>query len=399
MEKQSNKHPSFYILSTLFILDLIFIILGYCLDFSSNSFYQSLSFSILVVDIFLSFILVVVEFLSLRFDRTASKETLYSTIFLFVSFFFSKDTFYAYDTLGWGYGDILPKIYVSINQLCLLGYVFFTFLFYQNNYQTKKYHFIHLFSFIFGIILTIIFSIFDLYYGLLVVSIIVVIYVLYFLIRYLIQTKNKPDYLVALYVGVIIFVISTMIIMNVLATYNPKLIGATSIIAAITMISYIFIYLDFVLKHTRAHYQFEDKEKEINEKKSHKMKVTCFHTFGALYDDIPLKFPSKKAKELFALLIVLNGPSLTMDKAITYLWPDKDVDKAKTLYRNTIMKLRDYFKEIKCNILTFKRGEIFIDTSIVECDYYDVIAHKNPYDGSPLLPEYDWSLEFENIFK
>ena len=55
--------------------------------------------------------------------------------------------------------------------------------------------------------------------------------------------------------------------------------------------------------------------------------------------------------------------------------------------------------EIKCNNITFKRAETYLDTSNIECDYYDVINKKEKYDNSPLMPEYDWSLEFENILK
>ena len=179
--------------------------------------------------------------------------------------------------------------------------------------------------------------------------------------------------------------------------FEHDFIGVNALLNIIVSVSYILIYVHFLLSRTSEAYQYEDRIKEEESKKSRVMRVSCFQCFDCYYDDVHLVFPSKKAKEYFALLVILKGKSLTIDKAITYLWPDKDVEKAKVLYRNTIMKLRHYFKSINYNALTFKRGETLIDISSIRCDYYDVIDGKKDYDGSPLMPEYDWSLDFETF--
>lgn len=241
------------------------------------------------------------------------------------------------------------------------------------------------------------FIIFDLSYVLLGIYISIIVYVIYFIFIYQKEFQKKDNNIPAY--------ISTMLLLMTMSSlpfsliYNGvnSFLGSESFFLVGVTIGYILIYTHFIINRTKISYSLEDHIKEEERIKSHKMKVTCFHAFDCYYNDKHLVFPSKKAKEYFALLVVLNGRSLTLDKAITYLWPDKDIDKAKTLYRNTIMKLRNYFKEIGFDNVTFKRGEVYIATSNIDCDYYDVINKKDKYDGSPLLPEYEWSLEFENF--
>ena len=43
----------------------------------------------------------------------------------------------------------------------------------------------------------------------------------------------------------------------------------------------------------------------------------------------------------------MEGKSLSMDKAITYLYPDKDYDLAKISYRDIIWKLRHFWENHK----------------------------------------------------
>lgn len=48
-----------------------------------------------------------------------------------------------------------------------------------------------------------------------------------------------------------------------------------------------------------------------------------------LLNDRIVRFSSNKSMELFALLLVYKGKNLSMSDAITQLWPDYDLDKAK----------------------------------------------------------------------
>ena len=74
------------------------------------------------------------------------------------------------------------------------------------------------------------------------------------------------------------------------------------------------------------------------------MKVKTFGQFDCFVNDHLVNFSSSKSKELFALLIALNGKSLTMEHAITLLWPDRPIDQAKIIYRDAVWRLRASLK-------------------------------------------------------
>lgn len=124
-----------------------------------------------------------------------------------------------------------------------------------------------------------------------------------------------------------------------------------------------------------------------------------FQTFGAFdlfVNDTPIRFTSSKSKELLALLVAYDGSSLTMDDAICHLWPEKDIDLAKRLYRDAVWRLRSVLKD--CGILflvDFKRALLFLHKEGAECDYWSYL-HENSgnYDGEFLIG-YDWSLDYQ----
>ncbi|MDE7094911.1 MAG: hypothetical protein K2O23_00325, partial [Anaeroplasmataceae bacterium] len=75
----------------------------------------------------------------------------------------------------------------------------------------------------------------------------------------------------------------------------------------------------------------------------HEKKKITVHTFGAFdifINQQIIKFKSAKSKELLALLITYNGRSLYMSDAICHIWPDKNIELAKRLYRDAVWKLR-----------------------------------------------------------
>lgn len=130
------------------------------------------------------------------------------------------------------------------------------------------------------------------------------------------------------------------------------------------------------------------------ERKSSILTVRMFNTFDCFINSQLVIFSSSKSKELFALLLVLNGQSLTMNQAITYLWPDKDIDKAKILYRDAVWRLRQTLKDINFECVTFQRALLILNKDNIECDYYNVLNKKESRHDN-FLPSYDWSIEFE----
>src|SRR5574344_1448396 len=133
----------------------------------------------------------------------------------------------------------------------------------------------------------------------------------------------------------------------------------------------------------------------------HSAKSTVrFQTFGAFdlfVNDVPIRFTSSKSKELLALLVAYDGSSLTMDDAICHLWPEKDIDLAKRLYRDAVWRLRSALKEYGLSFLVdFKRAVLYLQKDGVECDYWSFLHEKKGSYGGRFLIGYDWSLDYQN---
>jgi two-component SAPR family response regulator len=124
--------------------------------------------------------------------------------------------------------------------------------------------------------------------------------------------------------------------------------------------------------------------------------VKMFGSFECFMNGRVIAFTSSKSKELFALLLALRGKSLSMGDAITALWPDKDLDKSKRLYRDAVWRLRETLNEINFPCVTFGRAILTLDTQNIECDYYDFMAGKGVYYNGEFLTSYEWSLPFQD---
>lgn len=130
----------------------------------------------------------------------------------------------------------------------------------------------------------------------------------------------------------------------------------------------------------------------------YKVYLRAFGTFELFVNDKAVKFSSTKSKELLALLTDKNGSYLTMTEAITYLWPDKNADLAKILYRDAVWRLKACLKACGLeSLVVFSRAQLIINKKFAECDYWDFLAGecKNRYSGI-YMPNYDWSLETQN---
>lgn len=124
------------------------------------------------------------------------------------------------------------------------------------------------------------------------------------------------------------------------------------------------------------------------------LEARMFNSFDCYIDNKLIQFPSKKSKELFALLLSYNGKSLEMYDAISQLWPDHDVEKAKKLYRDAVWKLRKVLDEYNINCIDFQRGVLLLDKSHIKCDYYDYLDNKNNLYNGSFCKSYDFSTEY-----
>lgn len=130
------------------------------------------------------------------------------------------------------------------------------------------------------------------------------------------------------------------------------------------------------------------------EGKKRVLKVVTFDTFDCFIDGKPVKFSSSKSKELFALLIAYNGRSLTMNDAISQLWPDGEVEKSKILYRDAVWRLRRTLNGIDVPCITFGRAVLTLDKSLISCDYWNfLLTGKGLYRGE-FCKSYDWSVDY-----
>lgn len=125
------------------------------------------------------------------------------------------------------------------------------------------------------------------------------------------------------------------------------------------------------------------------------LNVQMFNTFECFINNRMVMFSSSKSKELFALLLSQNGKSLQMEHAITLLWPDKELDKAKILYRDAVWRLRATLKEIDFNCVEFRRANLLLNKENIDCDYYRYLDGDLSAYSSFFCSTYDWSLDIE----
>lgn len=389
---------SIYLL-VLFFAICLFTPFVYLFDFQYLYSYRLSAFVVVIINLGVLLFLSIAEFASLKFDRTADIKTLFATILLLLTYLTSNDFIFLLNFVNVALPQALVVTMHIFHHLFMLGALIVFLMFFKNSYNLNIQWKIVLVFFGVFLIANILFNIFDIFYGLLAISIIECFVVLYFIYTYKSLLNNKYNNYAGIVTLLILFVIVLSSIFELFYLRERSFLGINALFYFLISTCYISIYLDYFIKKTLSYYSFEDEKNKEIENKSHVMMVSCFHCFGCTYDGKQVDFPSKKAKELFALLVILRGKPLSIEKAITYLWPDKDVEKSKILYRNAVMKLRQCFKEINCSCLSFKRGEIRLDITNIICDYYDAEDGKKSFIDAPLLPEYEWSLEFENILK
>ena len=122
--------------------------------------------------------------------------------------------------------------------------------------------------------------------------------------------------------------------------------------------------------------------------------VKMFDTFDCFIGNKRVSFSSSKSKELFALLLSYNGRTLTMNDAISQLWPDGDAEKSKILYRDAVWRLRKVLNDIDIHCIQWGRGALSLDKGMIECDYWDyLITGKGSYHGE-FCKSYDWSVMY-----
>ena len=110
-----------------------------------------------------------------------------------------------------------------------------------------------------------------------------------------------------------------------------------------------------------------------------RLKVRCFGQFEVWCDGKPVAFRRNKTKELFAYMIDRNGALCSTRQLISMLWPQAPGDTSHA------SQLRVFVADLQTTLtklgfgaaLVRRRGLLGIETSLLDCDYYQYLA------GSP----------------
>jgi PAS domain S-box-containing protein len=132
---------------------------------------------------------------------------------------------------------------------------------------------------------------------------------------------------------------------------------------------------------------------------SHPRKKVFARTFGhfdLFVDQIPVSFSSNKEKELMALLIDRNGGTLTTSEAIGYLWENEVAsERVSSRYRKLAMSLKNTLTRYGIEyILINNHGTRSVNTSMLKCDYYELISGSEKYREAfhnAYMTDYSWA--------
>lgn len=123
-----------------------------------------------------------------------------------------------------------------------------------------------------------------------------------------------------------------------------------------------------------------------------------FSHFDCFIGDRPVDFTRAKSKELLALLVDRRGGTVTMEEAIACLWPEKQVELAKKLYRDAVCRLRLTLQKYHiAHLIDVRRARLALKTRYCACDLWDFLDGREgvKFTGEYLRP-YEWSTEREN---
>jgi two-component SAPR family response regulator len=128
------------------------------------------------------------------------------------------------------------------------------------------------------------------------------------------------------------------------------------------------------------------------------VKITMFGEFDVFLDNIPVKFTSKKSKELMSLLVDRNGGYVSMESAILSLWPDNNPENGKRLYRDAVYKLRRDLIKVGLDIIDFGWAKLrIIISDNIKCDYWEYLKNNTQQYNGAYLCSYEWSLDTQNF--
>ena len=106
-----------------------------------------------------------------------------------------------------------------------------------------------------------------------------------------------------------------------------------------------------------------------------RIRIQTFGFFEVFVDSVPLKFIRTKCKECLAYLTDRRGARVTYRELAAVLWEDRAYNR--TVQNNTQKVVSDLVKTLREagleDLVIRSRRDISINTTLVDCDYYDVL--------------------------
>lgn len=126
------------------------------------------------------------------------------------------------------------------------------------------------------------------------------------------------------------------------------------------------------------------------------LRVVTFGNFDVFANGAPVKFERKQAKEIFAYLVDKRGTSATYAELAAVLFEDDDY--GRTQQKNLQVYIASMLKTLHgvgaAEVITRNRQGILLNTSAIDCDYYDFLAGNvtviNSFTGQ-YMSAYSWA--------
>ena len=126
-----------------------------------------------------------------------------------------------------------------------------------------------------------------------------------------------------------------------------------------------------------------------------RLTAKCFGHFEVYCGGKSITFSRQKGKELLAYLICLNGATASRGEICANLFEDSSETKGNERLKKAVQSLKkDLSKYGLSDVLIHSRNSYAVNTSLIDCDYYDYLRRKpeskNSYRGE-FMSQYSWA--------
>lgn len=139
----------------------------------------------------------------------------------------------------------------------------------------------------------------------------------------------------------------------------------------------------------------EETAEQSQTRSGKKVYIRTFGYFDVFVDGTPIAFRSRKAKELFALLVDRRGGFVSSEEAIGFLWEDEPLSSVIfARYRKIALRLKNILEEYDISdIIEASDGKRRLIVEKTDCDLYNYLSGKEEYASlfkGNYLMNYSW---------